>query len=225
MSLGVFLVGMKAVTAAHQRSNDFHNLWFRRSYICLLYFCLCFTRAEVSHRQYLLWQHDFLTTVLPSLWGRRKQFGITVCCRSRPTAEHESCREKREEQLGKSALGGVSERLEAFSHPATLFQAERETLLFLLLLSAIKNFSRKEEMRTIQVLDICLLLWISKQKHTETMPQQETNGHFLLSVDNECYSKVPRYMRLIPFCKYLLSFTHRRLNKWRLNKSQVKWNV
>lgn len=119
--LGVFLVGMKPVTAAHQCSNGFHNLWFRRSYICLLYFCLCFTRAEVPHRQYLLWQHDFLTTVLPLLWGRRRQFGITVCCRSRPTAEHESCREKREEQLGNSALGGFSERLELFCHPATLF--------------------------------------------------------------------------------------------------------
>lgn len=106
--LAVFLVGMKAVAAAHQCSNGFHKLWFRRSYICLLYFCLCFTRAEVSHRQYLLWQHNLLITALTPLWGRRRQFGISVCCRSRPTAEHESCREKREKQFGKSAIGGLS---------------------------------------------------------------------------------------------------------------------
>lgn len=45
VSLAVLLVHTKGLTVAHQHFNGFHNLWFRRSYINLLCFCLCLTRA------------------------------------------------------------------------------------------------------------------------------------------------------------------------------------
>jgi len=45
VSLGVLLGCMKGLTAAHQCLKGFHNSWFRRSYVSLLCFCLCFTRT------------------------------------------------------------------------------------------------------------------------------------------------------------------------------------
>lgn len=123
--LAELLVHTKGSAVAHQNFNGFHNLWFRRSYINLLCFCLCLTRA-VSITEVILATTRQFSYCCSRTFGGQKEENVALCvCRSRPAAEQEYYRKKKQEWFEQGMLDGLPQRLEACPYLVILFQGVR----------------------------------------------------------------------------------------------------